>query len=226
MRFVLAAFFAVLSSPCFAQQTNIVMTGFSYYLGCNNLPSCWVDFTTGHFYNALSVGSNAKPSIVLDTLSEMKISTGGFTPVNSGFYETRMLMEATSGVSQTLVTCGWSSNPEVQPPYGIVMVETQGPSFYNNSHMTPLIEHLNGGTTYYMNCWANQDTHFNNLTVQTGSGITPLPVVDFTITRIPDGPYIGAYGMPMQIGRVDVGPAVPASSADASLFGNDVATLN
>jgi hypothetical protein len=168
--------------------TLIELSGFSYYLGCTDVIGCWVGFSPGTFYNVLNVQTNAKPIVVLDQLSEMNITTGGFTPRVSGVYETRMLMEGFSSTAQTLVSCGWGTTLSVQPPYAIVMIETQSASQFNNSHMTPLIVNLAGGTTYFMICWANNVFSFNNLTSQAVGGITPIPVIDFIIRRIATTP--------------------------------------
>lgn len=171
--------------PCAqASNTLIELTGFSYYLGCNNLISCWVGFNANVFTNILNTQTNTKPVVVTDRLSELNITTGGFTPQNSGVYETRMLMEGTSVTNQTLLSCGWStSSSGVQPPLAIVQIETQGSNQYNNSHMTPFIVSLVGGTTYYMICWANNTWNFNNLTVQ-NVPISPAAIIDFIIRRV------------------------------------------
>lgn len=203
MKKIIAAIIAValqvpvISAAIAAPRSIVEMTGFSFYLGCDPAtPACWVNFTPGVFYNALNVGANTKPVVVRDDLAEMNIVTGGFTPQASGVYETRMLMEGmsctwsashtmpcVSSQPQTLLSCGWSTTPATFPPYSIVMIEQQGANMFSNSHMTPLIVTLVGGTTYFMTCWASSPWIFNNLTVQPGS-VTPLPIVDFIIQRI------------------------------------------
>lgn len=162
--------------------TLIELRGFSYYLGCNNLIACYVQITAGTFTNILNTGSNTKPVVVVDRLSELNITTGAFTPVSSGVYEVRALMEGTSAsAGQTLMSCGLATTSGVQPTYALVFIETQGAGLFNNSHMMPLIQSLTGSTSYFLNCWPNNNFLFNNLEVSATSAAT---IIDFTIRRV------------------------------------------